>query len=60
MATKKTQIDNEVEIALADDALDRIDEYWFDQLKISSEDYVYIKHIDNHIIVGKAKIEFIE
>jgi hypothetical protein len=60
MATKKTQIDTEVEIALADDALDRIDEYWFDQLKISSEDYVYIKHIDNHIIVGKAKIEFIE
>ena len=60
MATKKTQIDDEIEIALADDALDRIDEYWFDQLKISSEDYAYIKRVDNHIIIGKANIEFIE
>jgi hypothetical protein len=60
MTTRKANIDDEIEIALADDAIDRIEEYWFNQLGISSNDYIYIKHIDNHIVVGKAKIEFIE
>lgn len=60
MVDRKVEIDDEVEIALAEDAIDRIEEYWFDKLNISRNDYIYIKKKNNHIIVGKARIEFIE
>lgn len=52
--------DEEVEVALAEDAIDRIEEYWFKKINISNDDYVYIKRIDNHLVVGKAEIRFIE
>ena len=61
MANKKEIVeDGEVEIGLSQDAIDRIEEYWFDQIGITDEDYVYVKRVKNHIILGKAKIEFIE
>ncbi len=50
----------EVEIALAEDAVDRIEEYWFKRINISRDDYVYVRKVDNHLIVGKAEIRFIE
>ncbi|RLF38832.1 MAG: hypothetical protein DRN12_07830 [Thermoplasmata archaeon] len=53
-------IDEEVEVALAEDAIDRIEDYWFKKLNISHDDYVYVKKVDNHLVVGKAEIKFIE
>ena len=61
MADKKGFIeDEEVEIGLSQDAIDRIEEYWFDKIGITDEDFVYVKKVNNHIILGKAEIEFIE
>ena len=62
MTAKKDDdiIDESIEIALAEDAIDRIEEYWFEKINISNEDYVYIKKVDNHLVVGKAEIKFIE
>jgi hypothetical protein len=61
MAEKKGFVeDGEVEIGLSQDAIDRIEEYWFEQIGVSDDDYVYVKKINNHIVLGKAKIEFIE
>lgn len=60
MADRKSFLDEDVEIALAEDAIDRIEEFWFDQLNISHDDYIYIKRVNKHIILGKAKIELIE
>ena len=62
MTAKKDDdiIDESIEIALAEDAIDRIEEYWFEKINISNENYVYIKKVDNHLVVGKAEIKFIE
>ena len=50
----------DIEIALLADAIDRIEEYWLEQIGISDDDYLYIKKEENHLIIGKAEIEFIE
>jgi hypothetical protein len=60
MAEKTTKIDDEVEIGSPQDILNRIEEYWFDELNIEKKDHVYVKRVDKHLIIGKAKIEFIE
>ncbi len=62
MSTRREDdiIDEEIEIALAEDAIDRIEEYWFKKINISNDDYVYVKRVDNHLVVGKAEIKFIE
>jgi hypothetical protein len=61
MAEKKEVLySGDIEIALVADAIDRIEEYWLDQIDISNDDYLYIKKEENHLIIGKAEIEFIE
>jgi hypothetical protein len=61
MADKKEVLySGDIEIALVADAIDRIEEYWLDQINVSEDDYIYIKKEENHIIIGKAEIEFIE
>jgi hypothetical protein len=61
MAEKKEVLySGDIEIALVADAIDRIEEYWLEQIGINNDDYLYIKKEENHIIIGKAEIEFIE
>ena len=61
MAEKKEVLySGDIEIALLADAIDRIEEYWLEQIGISDNDYLYIKKEENHLIIGKAEIEFIE
>jgi len=61
MAEKKEVLySGDIEIALVADAVDRIEEYWLKQIDISDDDYLYIKKEENHLIIGKAEIEFIE
>ena len=61
MAEKKEVLySGDIEIALLADAIDRIEEYWLEQIGISDDDYLYIKKEENHLIIGKAEIEFIE
>ena len=61
MAEKKEVLySGDIEIALLADAIDRIEEYWLEQIDISDDDYLYIKKEENHLIIGKAEIEFIE
>jgi len=60
MVDKMTKIADEIEIGSPDDMIERIEEHWFDELDISSSDYVYIKKCGKHLILGKACIELIE
>ena len=60
MVEKTSRIADEIEIGSPNDMIDRLEEYWFDELGISSDDYIYIKKCDKHIIIGKARIELIE
>lgn len=61
MAEKKEVLySGDIEIALVSDAIDRIEEYWLEQIGISNDDYLYIKKEENHLIIGKAEIDFIE
>ena len=61
MAEKKEVLySGDIEIALLADAIDRIEEFWLEQIGISDDDYLYIKKEKNHLIIGKAEIEFIE
>lgn len=61
MAEKKEVLySGDIEIALLADAMDRIEEYWLEQIGITNDDYLYIKKEENHLIIGKAEIEFIE
>jgi hypothetical protein len=60
MVEKTTRIDDEIEIGTTKDILERIEEYWFDELNISSNDYVYVKKVNKHLIVGKARIELVD
>ena len=60
MAERTTKIDDEVEIGNSKDILDRIDEFWFEELNIEKNDHVYVKKVGKHIIIGKAKIDLIE
>ena len=61
MAEKKEVLySGDIEIALLADAIDRIEEFWLEQIGISDNDYLYIKKEENHLIIGKAEIEFIE
>lgn len=61
MAEKKEVLySGDIEIALLADAIDRIEEFWLEQIGISDDDYLYIKKEANHLIIGKAEIEFIE
>ncbi len=61
MAEKKEVLySGDIEIALLADAIDRIEEFWLEQIGISDDDYLYIKKEENHLIIGKAEIEFIE
>ena len=57
---KEVLYSGDIEIALLADAIDRIEEYWLEQIGISDNDYLYIKKEENHLIIGKAEIEFIE
>ena len=58
MAEKKEVLySGDIEIALLADAIDRIEEYWLEQIGISDNDYLYIKKEENHLIIGKAEIE---
>ena len=57
---KEILYSGDIEIALVADAIDRIEEYWLDQINVSEDDYIYIKKEENHLIIGKAEIEFIE
>ena len=52
--------EEDIEIGNAEDAVDRIEEYWFNKLGISNSDYVYVKRVGNHLVVGKAEITFVE
>ena len=60
MAERTTRIDDEIEIGLLKDILDRIEEYWLEELNIESNDYLYVKKVNKHLIIGKAKIDLIE
>ncbi|OYT29128.1 hypothetical protein B6U98_03190 [Thermoplasmatales archaeon ex4572_165] len=61
MMVEKTKIiDNEIEIGTSKDIIDRIEEHWFDELNVSSDDYIYIKKVNKHLVIGKARIELIE
>ena len=60
MAERTTRIDDEIEIGLLKDILDRIEEHWLKELNIDSNDYLYVKKVNKHLIIGKAKIDFIE
>jgi hypothetical protein len=60
MAERTTKIDDEVEIGRPQDILDRIDEFWFEELSIGKDDHVYVRKVNKHLVIGKAKIEFIE
>lgn len=61
MTVRKDAMDgNEIEIALSEEAIDRIEEYWLQQIDVSRDDYVYVKKVDNHLVIGKAEITFIE
>ena len=60
MAERTTKIDDEIEIGSPQDILDRIDSFWFEKLNIEKNDHVYVKKVEKHLIIGKAKIEFIE
>ena len=60
MVEKTTRIDDEIEIGTAKDIIDRIEEFWLDELNISSDDYIYVKKVNKHIIIGKARIDLIE
>ena len=57
---KEVLYSGDIEIALLADAIDRIEEFWLEQIGISDDDYLYIKKEENHLIIGKAEIEFIE
>ena len=43
MVEKTKIIDDEIEIGTSKDIIDRIKEHWFDELNVSSDDYIYIK-----------------
>jgi len=60
MEKKEVLHSSDIEIALVTDAVDRIEEHWLKQIEISDEDYLYIKKEENHLVIGKAEIEFIE
>lgn len=60
MAEKTKIIDDEIEIGTSKDIIDRIKEHWFDELNVSSDDYIYIKKVNKHLVIGKARIELIE
>ena len=60
MEKKEVLHSSDIEIALMTDAVDRIEEHWLKQIGISDEDYLYIKKEENHLVIGKAEIEFIE
>ena len=60
MEKKEVLHSSDIEIALATGAVDRIEEHWLKQIGISDEDYLYIKKEENHLVIGKAEIEFIE
>jgi len=61
MMVEKTKIiDDEIEIGTSKDIIDRIEEHWFDELNIDSNDYIYIKKVNKHLMIGKARIELIE
>lgn len=60
MAERTTKIDDEVEIGNPKDILDRIDDFWFEELNIEKNDHIYVKKVGRHLIIGKAKIELIE
>jgi len=60
MIEKTKIIDDEVEIGTSKDIIDRIEEHWFDELNIDSNDYIYIKKVNKHLMIGKARIELIE
>ena len=57
---KEVLYSGDIEIALVTDAVDRIEEHWLEQIGVSDEDYLYIKKEENHLVIGKAEIEFIE
>ena len=57
MAEKKEVLySGDIEIALLADAIDRIEEFWLEQIGISDDDYLYIKKEEIHLIIGKAEI----
>jgi len=60
MVEKTKIIDDEIEIGTSKDIIDRIEEHWFDELNIRSDDYIYIKKEKKHLIIGKTRIELIE
>jgi len=60
MIEKTKIIDDEIEIGTSKDIIDRIEEHWFDELNIDSNDYIYIKKVNKHLMIGKARIELIE
>ena len=56
MVEKTKIIDDEIEIGTSKDIIDRIQEHWFDELNINSDDYIYIKKVNKHLMIGKALI----
>ena len=60
MVEKTKKIDDEIEIGTKNDIIDRIEEYWFDELEISKDDYLYIKKVNKHLVIGKARIELVD
>jgi len=53
---KEVLYSGDIEIALLADAIDRIEEFWLEQIGISDDDYLYIKKKENHLIIEKAEI----
>lgn len=60
MVDKQDSSQSDIEIGTSEDIIDRIEEFWFDRIGITSSDYVYVKKIGNHLLVGKADITFRE
>ena len=57
---KEVSLNGDVEILPSVDLIDRIENYWLDKIDVEDGDYLYIKKVKNHIILGKVEINFIE
>ena len=60
MEKKEVSLNGDVEILPSVDLIDRIENYWLDKIDVEDGDYLYIKKVKNHIILGKVEINFIE
>ena len=60
MEKKEILFDDDVEILPSIDLVDRIENNWLDKIHVEDEDYVYVKKVKNHLVIGKVEINFIE